>query len=36
MGWSFSCRLVAGRESGWVGRLVVVLLQGEKVGGLVV
>ena len=36
MGWLFSCRLVAGRESEWVGCLVVVLLQGEKVSGLVV
>ena len=34
MGWLFSC-LVAGRESEWVGCLVV-LLQGEKVSGLVV
>ena len=36
MGWLFSCRIVAGRESEWVGCLVVVLLQGEKVSGLVV
>ena len=36
MGWLFSCRLVAGRESEWVGCLVVVLLQGGKVSGLVV
>ena len=34
MGWLFSC-LVTGRESEWVGCLVV-LLQGEKVSGLVV
>ena len=36
MGWLFSCRLVTGRESEWVGCLVVVLLQGENVSGLVV
>ena len=36
MGWLFSCRLGAGRESEWVGCLVVVLYQGEKVSGLVV
>ena len=36
MGWLFSCRLGAGRESEWVGCLIVVLLQREKVGGLVV
>ena len=36
MGWLFSCHLVAGRESEWVGCLVVVLLQEEKVSGLVV
>ena len=35
MGWLFS-GLVAGRESEWVGCLFVVLLQGEKVSGLVV
>ena len=38
MGWLFSCCLVAGRESEWVGCLVV-LLQGrerEWVGCLVV
>ena len=35
MGWLFGCRLVAGRESEWVGCLVV-LLQGGKVSGLVV
>ena len=35
MGLLFSCRLVAGRESEWVGCLVV-LLQGGKVNGLVV
>ena len=36
MGWLFSCRLDSGRESEWVGCLVVVLIQGEKVSGLVV
>ena len=36
MGWLFSCRLDSGRESEWVVCLVVVLIQGEKVSGLVV